>query len=253
MIALVVLVGSVLAVSAAVRSTWSPCGRSMLSTITPIGERGRGHRFAAAAGWFVAGGVLGGLCLGAVTAGVAAAVSALNPSATLTGALAASAVAAGAVLDAGLGGLRLPIHRRQVNERWLDRYRTWVYGLGFGWQIGSGLATYVMTAGVYLVILLGALSARPGVALALGCAFGTVRGLAVLLGCRIDTPARLAGFHRRFDALGEPSRLAMIGVELSGAAVLAGALWPPAVLAVAVPAAVGLLALRRRGRATAAA
>ena len=33
------------ACGAAVRSTWSPCGLSMLSTITPLTERARGHRY----------------------------------------------------------------------------------------------------------------------------------------------------------------------------------------------------------------
>ena len=35
-----------------------------------------------------------------------------------------------------VGGFRLPSHTRQVNEAWLDEYRGWVYGGGFGWQIG---------------------------------------------------------------------------------------------------------------------
>ena len=57
--------------------------------------------------------------------------------------------------------MRLPIHRRQVNERWLDQYRPWVYGAGFGWQIGTGLSTYITTAAVYLMVVLGALTAGP--------------------------------------------------------------------------------------------
>ena len=69
----------VVAVAAATRSTWSPCGVSMLSTVTPLAERGRGHRFGATAGWFVAGALAGGICLGAVGAGLAAAVGALGP------------------------------------------------------------------------------------------------------------------------------------------------------------------------------
>ena len=44
---------SVVAVAAAVRSTWSPCGLSMLSTITPFGERAKGHSYRATAAWFV--------------------------------------------------------------------------------------------------------------------------------------------------------------------------------------------------------
>ena len=58
-------------------------------------------------------------------------------------------------------GSGFPIHRRQVNERWLDQYRSWVYGSGFGWQIGNGLSTYITTAAVYLMVVLGALTAAP--------------------------------------------------------------------------------------------
>ena len=47
---------------------------------------------------------------------------------------------------ARIGGFRLPVHYRQVNERWLDQFRPWVYGAGFGWQIGAGLATYIKTS-----------------------------------------------------------------------------------------------------------
>ena len=44
----------VVAAVAAIRSTWSPCGLSMLATITPVGERGRGNRYRSTAAWFVA-------------------------------------------------------------------------------------------------------------------------------------------------------------------------------------------------------
>ena len=52
--------------AAAVRSTWSPCGQSMLSQITPFTERARHHRFGVTAGWFVVGSVVGGATLGVI-------------------------------------------------------------------------------------------------------------------------------------------------------------------------------------------
>ena len=70
----------VIALAAALRSTWSPCGLSMLSTITPMAERARGHRCAVTAGWFVVGAVLGGATLGLGAAALAAGVAALDPS-----------------------------------------------------------------------------------------------------------------------------------------------------------------------------
>jgi hypothetical protein len=172
----------------------------MLATITPLAERGRGHRYRTTATWFVLGSVLGGASLGVVMALVAAAVGALGASGTE---LATTAVVAGTITlaaDARIGGFRLPVHYRQVNERWLDQFRPWVYGAGFGWQIGAGLATYIKTCAVYLMIVLAVLTGRPELALLVGIVFGLVRGLAVFLGRRITDTTALADFHRRFTA-----------------------------------------------------
>ncbi len=235
---------AVLAVGAGARSTWSPCGLSMLSSITPMGERGRGTRFAVTAGWFVAGAVVGGLTLGLAQAGLAAALGALAPAPAAVAALCALAALVAAASDSRLGGWSLPIHRRQVNELWLDRYRPWVYGAGFGWQIGAGLATYVMTAALYAVIVLCALSGAPLLALAVGGLFGLVRGLAVLLGRGLTTPQRMADFHRRFSAAGPRVAAAVVALEVAVGAAAAGLLWAPA--APLVLAGAGALALRRR-------
>jgi hypothetical protein len=62
------------AAAAAVRSTWSPCGLSMLSTITPVSERSKGHSYRSTAAWFVAGATAGGCTLGGVMALMALAV-----------------------------------------------------------------------------------------------------------------------------------------------------------------------------------
>src|ERR1044071_9362159 len=58
---LLVLLALIVAVAAATRSTWSPCGLSMLSTITPMAEQSRGHRYGVTATWFILGAGLGGL------------------------------------------------------------------------------------------------------------------------------------------------------------------------------------------------
>jgi hypothetical protein len=229
MSALLVVLTSVVAVAAAIRSTWSPCGLSMLSTITPIGERGRNHRYYSTATWFVLGAVLGGATLGVGMGVLALGVGALDLSATA--ALGASAVLAAITIasDLKLGGFRLPSHTRQVNESWLDQFRSWVYGGGFGWQIGVGLATYVTTAAVYLMIAMGALTGSPGVAFAIGTAFGLVRGLAVFLGRKLTTPERLFALHRRLDDLLPTAQRAIVLVQAAVLAVAAGAAWGPAV------------------------
>ena len=135
------------AVVAAVRGVWSPCGLSMLSSITPMTEAGRGNRFAVTAGWFVAGGVLGGVTLGVLAAAGAWGVAALDLTLGTRAAIGATLAVGTAAIDLGLTGIGLPIFKRQVNDAWLRTYRSWVYGAGFGWQNGFGLATYIMTAG----------------------------------------------------------------------------------------------------------
>jgi hypothetical protein len=220
MTALLVAVAAVVAVAAAIRSTWSPCGWSMLSTITPLAEQTRGHRYRSTAIWFIVGGVVGGLTLGLGAAALAAVVSWIGLSASVVVGLGALAALVSATSDLGPGGFRIPGSVRQVNEVWLGRYRSWVYGSGFGWQIGVGVATFLMTASVYLVIVLAALTGSPLAALGIGAVFGLVRGLAILLGASITTPEQLVAFHRRFDQAAEPVRRGVIGVQLAAAVVL---------------------------------
>ncbi|HEX4217235.1 MAG TPA: hypothetical protein VHZ02_02600 [Acidimicrobiales bacterium] len=245
MTTLITVLALVTAVGAGARSTWSPCGLSMLSTITPIGEQARGARFATSATWFVVGGVAGGATLGGVLALVAAGVGALHLTAGTIGVVACVAALVAAGSDSRLAGVQVPIHRRQVNEVWLDRFRPWVYGAGFGWQIGSGLVTYIMTAAVYLVAVLAVMTGNPWAALGVGILFGTVRGLAVLLGRVITTPARLASFHRRFAELEPVSRRIIVVMEVAVAAVVAGAVWLPAAAVVAAVAGMGWAIGRR--------
>lgn len=236
MTALLVALATVVAVAAAMRSTWSPCGLSMLSTITPIGERGRNNRYSRTAAWFVAGAVLGGATLGLGAAALAAGVAALDLSDDAL--VAAVALLGGLTIasDLNLGGFRLPSHTRQVNETWLDQYRSWVYGGGFGWQIGVGLATYVTTAAVYLMLAIAALTGSPLAAFAVVTGFGLVRGLAVLLGRRLTSPQRMMALHRRLDQLLPTAQRLIVLVQAAVVAVAAAALWglAPAVVAAVV-------------------
>jgi hypothetical protein len=251
------VLGAVVAVAAAARSVWSPCGLSMLSSITPLGERARRYSYGGTAAWFVVGAVLGGATLGLGAAALAAAVGSLDLAPATALAAAAVLAALTALSDAQVGGFRLPGHRRQVNEVWLDRYRSWVYGGGFGWQIGVGLATFIVTASVYLTIALAALTGSPAAAFLLCTGFGLVRGLAVLLSRTATSAERMQAMHRRFHERSEPSRILTIAVQLAVAAWaavatagLAGALAVGAV-AVAVTFTVAAQLRGQRARATA--
>ncbi len=113
-----------------------------------------------------------------------------------------------------------------------------MYGVGFGWQIGVGVATYIMTAAVFLVVLMAAMSLNPVDAVVLCGWFGVARGLAVLLTAKADTPARLRALHHRFDTLGPAVRVAVIavqaGVALAALAVVGAQALPSPAASVAV-------------------
>jgi hypothetical protein len=236
---------------AAVRSTWSPCGLSMLATITPLSELGRGHRYRTTVTWFVVGSVVGGVTLGSAATALTVGVDSLHLTARERIVVALVAAALAVLSDLDLGGFHLPVHHRQVNERWLDRFRPWVYGAGFGWQVGTGLATYIMTAAVYLMIGLSALTGMPWLALGLGGVFGLVRGLSVLLGRRITSPETLTAFHRRFFAFGPVVGRFTIAVQLVVTALFGWLLSPWLALVVGAAALGGSIVWverRRSGR-----
>jgi hypothetical protein len=242
---IVVVVATVaLAIVGGLRGVWSPCGLSMLSTITPIGERGRGNRYATTARWYVVGALAGGLCLGAAAALLAAVFGlhgATRPVIISAGALVAAAS------DARVAGFALPTHRRQVNERWLDQYRPWVYGGGFGWQIGTGFATYITTAAVYLLVVVLAVGGNPMLAVVGGALFGLTRGLAVLLTRGVRTPDDLRGVHAAVQEAGPVLHDVVLAVEVSvGAAAAASVALPLGLLAATVGVAVLAHARRRR-------
>ncbi|HEX2577745.1 MAG TPA: hypothetical protein VHK88_15435 [Aquihabitans sp.] len=246
MSALLPIALAVAAVSA-IRGVWSPCGLSMLSSITPMTEAGRGNRFDITAAWFVVGAVVGGLTLGAVAAGVAAGIAALDLGVDARYGIAALVATATAAVDLGVLGIELPIFKRQVDDAWLRRYRSWAYGAGFGWQIGVGVATYIMTAGVFLTVALAVLSASPAQALAIGLTFGLVRGSAVYLGRSATTPAALGRVHERLDAAGPTARAAAAAVQVVAAAAFASIAWHPVAGIALVALAAAVVTLGRAG------
>jgi hypothetical protein len=227
----------------------------MLSTITPFAERARRHRYPATAAWFVLGGLAGGATLGVGAALAALAVSSAGLSSHPPEVAAAAAVAAlgAAAVDLDVFGPVIPVIRRQVDDRWLARYRPWFYGAGFGWQVGVGVATYVMTAGVFLLLVMAALTGSPLEALGVCAAFGLARGLTVFLTAAAWDPARLRVLHGRLDRAGPAVRATVIVVEVVVAVGLVSREWLPGGVIVIVAAAGLALSARpgaARGRAT---
>jgi cytochrome c biogenesis protein CcdA len=166
----------------------------MLSSITPLGERGRHNRFGTTATAFVIGAVAGGTTLGALCGWLG---SFLPERSSAVDALAVVALAvAGAVLDVS----HVPTIKRQVNEDWLHRYRGWVYGVGFGAQLGFGVVTVVTSAATYVAFALAVLTGSVAGGAAIGFTFGAIRGLSLLLARNIESPDELRRFHRQLDA-----------------------------------------------------
>jgi hypothetical protein len=214
---------ALVAVAAAVRSTWSPCGLSMLSAMTPLAEQGRGHRFGATAAWFLAGAVAGGATLGAGAGALAALVGLADLPVEAAAAIAVLLALVCAASDARLGGFALPRHDRR-----------WVYASGFGWQIGVGLATFIVTSAVYLTIGVAALTGDPITAFVLCVAFGIVRGLMIFLGRPHVTFEKVQALHRRVHAWADTSWRLTLAAQIAAAgafALVAGAPWPAVALA----------------------
>lgn len=187
----------------------------MLSSITPLGERGRGNRWGTTVAWFIVGSTLGGAGLGTVLGlageGLERVVADRGRLAMVLG----LAVAALAVDVARRPGLP-PSWRRQVDERWMDEYRAWVYGLGWGAQLGAGVLTIVSSASTYLVVALATLLGSLPAGVALGATFGLSRGLTLLAARRLATPAALRSFHQRMQGR---RHLAAAGVVVADALV----------------------------------
>ena len=174
----------------------------MLSSITPLGERGRSSRWSVTVTAYVVASTVAGAVLGLTLGAVAAGFSAVGPG-WLPGRgvlLAVAGLAAvGALLDSGVAGLRLPTVRRQVDEDWLVRYRGWVYGAGFGAQLGVGVVTIVTSSTVYLTWAVALLSASPVVGAVLGGVFGLVRALPVLTARRVTSWPALVSASAALD------------------------------------------------------
>jgi hypothetical protein len=192
----------------------------MLASITPLGERGRRSRWGITTAWYVTGSVAGGTAVGAL-AGLFGSFVIGGVATRARLALLAATLAAGLVWELARGWVPEP--RRQVNERWLDSYRSWLYGVGFGVQLGAGVTTVVVSSAVYAVPVAAFASANVVTGAAIGAIAGLLRGATLLIGGRIVSPQRLLSFHERMHGLERPVRNLALAVQL----LLAGltALW----------------------------
>jgi hypothetical protein len=195
----------------------------MLSSITPLGERGRGSIWAVTVSAFAFGATLTGAAAGFAAGGFGALI--LPAAVGTRGRLAvlALALAAAALLD-GLRGAA-PGPDRQVNERWLDEYRGWVYGLGYGAQLGLGVTTVVSSAGTYVALLAALLTRDPLAGAAIAGSYGAIRGLTPLAAARVRTPRQLFALHAGLTRWSGRARwLGVAGLAASSLLAVCGAL-----------------------------
>jgi hypothetical protein len=185
----------------------------MLASITPLGERGRQARWGVTMSAFLTGSTAAGAAAGAVIGGAGRIALPATLSAQARLALLAAVALLAAALDARPG--LPPGPRRQVNERWLDEYRGWVYGLGFGAQLGLGITTVISSAATYVAFAAAFLTADAGRgALVVGC-FGALRGLTPLAAAHVRAPEQLVALHVRLGRLRRPGERAVLTVLLA--------------------------------------
>ncbi|WP_406832784.1 hypothetical protein ABEG17_08170 [Pedococcus sp. KACC 23699] len=189
----------------------------MLSSISPLGERARNSRWWVTTTAYLVGSLAGGLALGGLAALLGSVVpEGVRSSPWVLGAL-ALLLLVGLGYDSAPGAQMVPSWRRQVDVHWLDEYRGWVMGLGFGAQLGFGLVTIITSATTYGVVLLAALAGHLGAGLAIGAVFGVVRALpSVFMGGVHDR----AALHAVFVSVERSAKTARIiaRVTLGGAA-----------------------------------
>lgn len=200
----------------------------MLGSLSPVGETSRGQRWWLTATAYAAASTMAGAAIGWVLGAAGQAVSVVAgvpPAGRLL--VLCGAVLAGAMIDAGVLGRRLPTWHRQVDERWLTRYRGWVYGAGFGAQLGLGVVTIVTSAVTYTTLAAAFLSATSVGGAAIGLVFGAARAMPLLFMGGVDTPERLYTITRTVTSA-EPRLHRM---TIAGQAALAAALLSAAVIA----------------------
>jgi hypothetical protein len=195
----------------------------MLSSISPLGEQARASRWWVTTAAYLIGSLAGGLALGGLAGLLGAAVPTPWRSSPWALGLVAALLLLGLGLDLRGGGRALPSWRRQVDEQWLARYRGWVYGVGFGAQLGFGLVTIITSSTTYAAVLLAVLGGSPGAGLLIGAVFGLVRAVPSLLMAGVRDRAHLHRVFDRVETWADPAEFVARVALAGGAAALAAA------------------------------
>jgi hypothetical protein len=198
----------------------------MLGSITPLGERGRGSRWWLTLVAYVVGSFVGAVALGASVGWLGGAIAPGYGAGVRLVAL-GLVVIAGLMLDLGALGVRLPSVRRQVDEGWRARYRGWVWGVGYGLQLGVGVVTIVTTSTVYATWVAAFVSGGVFAGAAIGAAFGLARALPVLSVAGVRRQDQLLRVDALLGRLARPARRATYATlaAIASVAFLGAARW----------------------------
>jgi hypothetical protein len=184
----------------------------MLGSISPFGERTRSQHWWVTFVAYLIGSTAAGVALGLALGWLGhVALDWMAPGARL-GAL-ALVVAVGIALDLHAFGWSLPTVHRQVNEDWLHRYRGWVYGVGFGAQLGLGVVTIVTTSAVYATWAAALVSGSGSAGALIGGTFGLVRAAVLLVAVRARSAERAYQIDGRLQRWAAPARWAAMAAQ----------------------------------------
>ena len=173
----------------------------MLGSISPVGEAARRQRWWVTATAYTVASVVAGGAVGLLLGWIGSALTrllALGPTTRL--AVLALVLLVAVLFDTKVIRRPLPMWHRQVDERWLTTYRGWVYGAGFGLQLGTGVVTIVPSAVTYATLAAALLSATWQTGLLIGVVFGAVRSVPLLLTGRLRTADALYRTTQRVTA-----------------------------------------------------
>jgi hypothetical protein len=194
----------------------------MLTSITPLGERGRANRWSVTIAAYIVGSLAAGAALGAALGALGGWVAPVGRAA-----LGLLAVAAFGACALDLAGRRPWCWHRQVDENWLHAFRGWVYGAGYGLQLGAGVLTIVTTGTVYLVWWACWLTGSAPAAALLGGAFGLSRAIPLVAVRGVRSPGALRDLSRKVAVALGPARVitatGSAGVGVAAAVLALGA------------------------------
>jgi MFS family permease len=205
-----VLIGGVVAIHGAARAAWSPCGQSMLASLTPVAEAARGQSWRITVAAFAVGAVLAGTTAGLLWG----AVGTLLPGTGWRAPFVVAVLVAALAIDGTRVRRSMPLTRRQVNEDWMHRYRGWVYGLGFGAQLGFGFITLVACAAIYATFAIELASGSITAGALIGAVFGVTKAATLAPTWVARDHRSLLGLHRRLLGLERPAQRLLVAAEL---------------------------------------